>query len=110
MRIGVPTFETRSRFQHFITGHVRQVDVEKDDVVVVELAEIDAFFAQVSRIDVEPFRLEHQLDALGRRGIILDQQHSHANPLSILSRNSARPHFKPCAAGRRALRNINCER
>ena len=65
------------RLQHFIARHVGQVQVEQDDVVVIELAEIDAFFAEIGRVDVETFRLEHQLDALGRRGIVLDQQYPH---------------------------------
>ena len=44
------------RLQHFIAGHVRQVDVEKDDVIVVELAQIDAFFLKVGRMDIELVR------------------------------------------------------
>jgi tRNA (Thr-GGU) A37 N-methylase len=44
IRIGVFTFETRKRPQNLVARHVGQVQVEKDDVVVVELAEIDAFF------------------------------------------------------------------
>ncbi len=39
--------------EHVIAVHVGQVQVEQDDVVVVELAEIDAFFAQVCRVAVE---------------------------------------------------------
>jgi hypothetical protein len=41
------------RAQNLVAGHVRQVQVEQDDVVVIELAEIDALFAEVGRIDVE---------------------------------------------------------
>ena len=63
--------------QDLVARQVRQVEVEQDEVVVVELAEVDAFFAQVGGVDVETFRLEHQFDALGRRGIILDQQYPH---------------------------------
>jgi hypothetical protein len=57
--------------------HVRQVEVEQDDVVVVELAEVQALFAQVRRIDVEPFGGQHQFDRLGGRRLVLDQQHAH---------------------------------
>src|ERR1043165_8011069 len=53
---------------HGYDVHVRQVQVEKDDVVIVELGEIEAFFAEIRRVDVEAFGPEHQLDALrGRR-------------------------------------------
>ena len=81
MRIGVFTLLTAQRLQHLIARHVGQIEVEKDDVVVVELAEIDALFAQIGGINIEAFRLEHQLDALGRRSIVLDQQNPHAYPL-----------------------------
>ncbi len=40
------------RPQHLEPGHVRQVQVEQDDVVIVELAEVDAFFAQIGGVDV----------------------------------------------------------
>ena len=63
--------------QHVIAVHVGQVQVEKDDVVIVQLGEIEALFAQVRRVDVEAFRPEHQLDALGRRRLVFDQQHAH---------------------------------
>ena len=48
--------------QHVIAVHVGQVQVEADDVVIVELAEIQALFAEVGRIDVEALGGEHQLD------------------------------------------------
>ena len=71
----------RAAAQHLVAGHVRQVQVEKDDVVVVELAEIDAFFAEVGRVDVEALGLEHQLDGLRGRAIVFNQQNAHASPL-----------------------------
>src|SRR6059058_4650046 len=46
--------------QHIETRHIRQVQVEQDDVVVVDLAEIDAFLAEIGRVEAEGFRLEHQ--------------------------------------------------
>ena len=52
------------RPQHFVAGHVGEVQVEQDDVVVVELAEIDALFAEIGRVDVEALRFQHQFDAL----------------------------------------------
>jgi hypothetical protein len=39
--------------EHIGSRHVRQVEIEQDDVVVVELAEIDPFLAEVRRVDVE---------------------------------------------------------
>jgi hypothetical protein len=68
--------------QHVVAVHVRQVQVEQDDVVVVELAEVEALFAEVRRIDVEPLGLEHQLDPLGRRAVVLDQQNTHRRLLA----------------------------
>ena len=35
------------RAQNLVAGHVRQVEIEKNDVVVVEFAEIDALFAEI---------------------------------------------------------------
>jgi len=42
--------------------HVGQVQVQQNDVVVVELAEVDAFFTQVGGVDVEALGFKHQLD------------------------------------------------
>jgi hypothetical protein len=36
--------------EHVVTGHIRQVEVEQNNVVVVKL-EIDAFFSEVRRRD-----------------------------------------------------------
>ena len=66
--MGVPTFETR---------HVGQVEIEQYDVVVIELAEVHAFLAEIGGVNIEAFGLQHQLNALGRCGIVLDQQYSH---------------------------------
>ena len=41
------------RLQNLVAAHVRQVEIQKNDVVVVELAEVDAFLAQIGRVDVE---------------------------------------------------------
>jgi hypothetical protein len=71
------------RAQHVHAAHVRQVQVEQDEVVVVDLAQIDAFLAQVGSIDVEPFRLQHQLDALRRCAVVLNQQYAHQPLLSV---------------------------
>src|SRR5579864_3191021 len=57
--------------------HVRKIEVEKNDVVIVQLAEIEALFPEIGRVDVEALRPEHQLDALRGRRLVLDQQHAH---------------------------------
>ena len=76
--------------QHLVARHVGQVQVEQDDVVVVELAEIDAFFAEVGRVDVEALGLEHQLDALRGRAVVFNQQNAHASPLLAATGPSGR--------------------
>jgi hypothetical protein len=63
--------------QHLHAAHVRQVEVQKDQVVIVDLAEIDPFLAEVSGVDVEPFGLQHQLDALRRGAVVFNQQNTH---------------------------------
>ncbi len=63
--------------QHVVAVHVRKVEVEQDQVVVVELGEIDAFFAEIRRIHVQVRVLEHQLDALGCRRIVFDEKDAH---------------------------------
>ena len=68
--------------QHLETRHVGQIQVQQDDVVVVEFAEVDALFAEVRRVDVETLGFEHQLDRLRSRAVILNQQYAHASPLS----------------------------
>ena len=75
-------------FQHVIAVHVRQVQVEDDNVVVIELAEVDAFLAQVGGEDVKAVGAQHQFDALRHRGIVFDQQHSHVWPLVEIFRLS----------------------
>src|SRR6516225_328407 len=69
------------RAQHLEAGHVREVQVEQDDVVVVEFAEIDALFAQIGGVDVEALGFEHQLNRLSGGAIVLNQQYAHASSL-----------------------------
>jgi hypothetical protein len=65
------------RPQDLVARHVGQVQVEQDDVVVVELAEVDAFLAEVRRVGVEALRLEHQLDALRHCAVVFDEKYAH---------------------------------
>src|SRR5207237_6802877 len=75
--------------QHVITVHVRQVQVETDDVVIIELAEVQTLFAQIRRIDVEALVGENELDGLGRGRLVFDQQHAHG--IGLLSRGAIPP-------------------
>src|SRR5256885_14479530 len=67
--------------EYVVAGHIRQVQVEQDNVVIVELSEVDAFFPEVRRIDVETLRFKHQLDRLRDGAVIFYQQYAHASPL-----------------------------
>jgi hypothetical protein len=55
--------------------------VEQDDVVIVQFAEIDPLFPKVGGVKVEAFGRQHQLNRLSGGAIVLDQQNAHANPL-----------------------------
>ncbi len=63
--------------EHLVTAHVGEVQIEQNNVVVVDFAEVDALFTEVGLINVKAFRLQHQLDALGGRAIVLDQKNPH---------------------------------
>jgi hypothetical protein len=65
--------------EHVIAVHVGKVEVEQDDVVIIQLAEIEAFFAEIGCIDIEAFGGEHKLNRLGRGRLVLDQQHAHGS-------------------------------
>ncbi len=63
--------------EHVVAVHVRQVQVEQDDIVIIQLAQIEAFLAQVGGLDVERFRAEHQFDGLRGRRLVFDQENVH---------------------------------
>ena len=65
------------RAQHLVAGHVGQVEIEQNDVVIIKLAEVDALLAEVRDIDVEVLRLQHQFNALRGRRIVFDQKYPH---------------------------------
>src|SRR6185437_2564632 len=63
--------------QHFVAVDVRQHQIEDDDVVVVELADLQAVLAEIGGVANEPFGPKHHLDA-GRGGrIIFHQKYAH---------------------------------
>ena len=101
------TLATRSVLQDLVARHVGQVQVEQDDVVVVELAEIDAFFAEIRRVDVETLGFEHQLDRLRGGAIVFNQQNAHASPLPSPLRAQV---GTPLAARRKRLGTTDSER
>src|SRR3982074_758930 len=80
--------------QHVVTGHVGQIEVEKDNCVIVKLTEIAAFFPEIRRIDVKTLGFEHQLNRLRDGAVIFYQQNAHASPLSSPLRASGRPHLR----------------
>ena len=66
--------------QHLVAVDVRQHQIEDDDVVVVELADLQPVLAEIGRVDDEVFLAQHHFDAGGRCGIVLDQQNTHRKP------------------------------
>src|SRR5687768_846453 len=67
--------------QDFIARHVGEIEVKQNDVVVVQLAEVDAFFTEIGGIDVEALRFQHQFDALCGCTVVFYQQNAHSIPL-----------------------------
>jgi len=66
-------FGDPQRTQNLEPRHVRKVEVEHDDVVIVEFPKVDALLTEVRRVDVEALRFEHQLDRLRGGAIVFDQ-------------------------------------
>src|SRR5271165_3069522 len=60
------------RPQNFESGHVWQIQVEQDNVVIVQLAEIHTLFTEVGSIDVEALELQHQLNGLSNAAVVLN--------------------------------------
>jgi hypothetical protein len=48
------------RSEYVKSRHIGQVQVEQDNVIVVQLAEIDALFAQIGSVGLEALGFEHQ--------------------------------------------------
>ena len=58
--------------KHFGPLHIRQHEVEEDDVVVVDPCHFQTVLTQVGGVDVEALRFEHQLDRLRGGAIVFD--------------------------------------
>jgi hypothetical protein len=95
--------------QHLVAGHVGQVQVQKDDVVIVKLREIDALLPQVGGIDVQIRVLEHHLDASGRGRIVFDEQNAHLTSpiLTMSSRNLGSKWLTTRYSLRKLIRIVN---
>jgi hypothetical protein len=64
--------------------HVRQVQIEQNDVVIIQLAEIEDLLAKICRVHIETLGLQHQVDALGGGLIVLNQKNAHVvTPLKL---------------------------
>jgi hypothetical protein len=57
--------------------HVRQPQIEHDDIKVVMLGEIDGVFASLGRLADDALTLESRIDQLCRDGIVFNNQSSH---------------------------------
>jgi len=67
--------------QHFEARHVWEIQIKEDDVVVVDLAKIDPFLAEIGGVDIEALGFEHQLERLRGGSIVFNNQYAHASPL-----------------------------
>ena len=63
--------------QHLHPVHVRQIQIQQDQIIVVELGQIDALFAHVGAIDVVTGMGQHHFNAARRGRIILHKKDSH---------------------------------
>ena len=59
--------------------HVRQVQVQQDQVVIIKFRQIDPLLAQVSGIDVQVGMGQHQFDAARGSWIVFDKQYTHSH-------------------------------
>ena len=58
--------------QHLVAVDVRQHQIEENDVVIVELADLQAILAEIRRITNKIFLHQHHLDAGCSCSIVLD--------------------------------------
>ena len=63
--------------QHIMAIHIGQTEVQQNEVVIVKLGQIDAFFAQIRRIDVQVGMCQHQFDAFRCGRVVFNQKHAH---------------------------------
>src|SRR5207237_382766 len=63
--------------QDLIAVHVRQQQVEDNDVVIVQFADFEPVFPEIGGVANETFFAQPKLDVRGRCGIVLNQQNAH---------------------------------
>src|SRR5471030_173312 len=64
-------------------AHIGQLQVQNDDVVIVKLAQIDPFFAEIGGVDVKAFTAQHQLDASRHSAVVFNQEYAHVSGPSL---------------------------
>jgi hypothetical protein len=57
--------------------HVRQVQIQEDQVIVIELGEIDPLLTQIGAVYVQVRVRQHEFNAARGGGVIFDQEDSH---------------------------------
>ena len=72
--------------QDLVAVHVGQHEIQNDDVVVVEFADLESVFAHIGRVADETFLLEHQLDRAGSGLVVLNQQNAHCRLLGNVNK------------------------
>ena len=77
--------------QHLIAVDVRQHEVENDDVVVVQLADLQPILAEIGGIDDEALGVEHQFDTFCDRGVVFDQQNPHGDIPTLMGQDHNLP-------------------
>ena len=66
-------FGRTQAFEHFVSVHVGQHQVENDDVIVIKLADFQSVFAQIRRIYDHSFFFQHGFNALRNRIVVFNQ-------------------------------------
>src|SRR5215469_4226885 len=65
--------------QHFVAVDVRKHQIEDYDVVIIELADLEAVLAEIGRVANKVLLRQHHFDAGGGGRIVLDKKHAHKN-------------------------------
>src|SRR6516165_10343137 len=63
--------------QYFVPVDVGKHQIEENDVIIIELADLQAILAEIGRVANEVFLAKHHLDAGCGCRIILDKKHAH---------------------------------
>jgi hypothetical protein len=80
-----PHFGRAQPAHHLVPLHVRQADVEHDDVEVIVLGEVNGIFARLGRLADDAFALQGGFYQLRGDRIVLNNQSSHYSLLHARS-------------------------